>query len=359
MQNQSLKVKLSSVAIAVLATFTLSANAALTQTLVVDTERANVRTGPTPAAPSIGTVTRGFRVERIGEADGWTQVRIQTDRGLQIAWIKSTLLTQAPAEAVPEIRQPDRQFVTDFGVLVEVYERPGSKAYFFNGKKADELAHEFLSDLREQHGNSFLFSYSSGSSCEILYFWATADKTGISVSEPFGNCLESEVSVIDGLPTMDFDDNAGTGGIRCILDGSEVQCSNTGLNSSKARNPLDIESWIGLTVQDYLTAEELEPILLTALTRDELSALRYSSVWSIENFSDDEQWMFATAMREPYYDYRVMVGLNKKTSQVYVAARVYSRSDNSTTAWKEYWFPNDGIQNPVISNKMRDFMISN
>jgi hypothetical protein len=73
-------------------------------TLYVAVNRLNLRACPGMDCPKIAVIDRNEEVEKLGDAEDWSQIRIKRDG--TIGWVSSRYLSATPVVAPPEVAPP-------------------------------------------------------------------------------------------------------------------------------------------------------------------------------------------------------------------------------------------------------------
>ena len=73
-------------------------------TLYVTVNRLNLRACPGMDCPKIAILDRNQEVEKVGDAEDWSQIRIKQDG--TIGWVSSRYLSATPVTAAPEVAPP-------------------------------------------------------------------------------------------------------------------------------------------------------------------------------------------------------------------------------------------------------------
>ena len=73
-------------------------------TFYVTVNRLNLRACPGMDCPKIAVLDRNQEVEKVGDADDWSQIRIKLDG--TIGWVSSRYLSATPVAASPEVAPP-------------------------------------------------------------------------------------------------------------------------------------------------------------------------------------------------------------------------------------------------------------
>jgi hypothetical protein len=181
----------------------------------------------------------------------------------------------------------------------------------------------YLPDIIGISDNSVLiFLSTGGTGCPGTYAWVTREAGGLRATEPFGTC--SDIGELQQAPdgpmlVMPRLGTTGTAGYTLLSDGRIME-TELGLKSAGVSDPTDADAWIGMAAYDVFSAAEMEPVLLSIMSWEQLEEVRNSSVISGETMTAEGDWIAAGGCR-PHMcnEERSGIAISRKTGTPIVA----------------------------------------